>query len=127
MSKGCVLVVDDEADNRRILEYMLQRDGYTVRSAPSGRQALKVYAEHQIDLALLDLSMPEMDGITLLKRLRQEDSNLQVIMVTAHGSVERAVEAMKAGALDFLTKPVQSEVLLALVEKAMAMKTLVAE
>jgi DNA-binding NtrC family response regulator len=127
MSKGCVLVVDDDADNRRILEYMLQRDGYTVRSAPSGRHALKLYAEHRIDLALLDLSMPEMDGITLLKRLRQEDPNMQAIVVTAHGSVERAVEAMKAGALDFLTKPVRSEVLLALVEKAMAMKSLVAE
>jgi two-component system response regulator AtoC len=127
MSKGCVLVVDDEADNRRILEYMLQRDGYTVLCAPSGRQALKIYAEHQIDLALLDLSMPEMDGITLLKRLRQEDPNMQAIVVTAHGSVERAVEAMKAGALDFLTKPVRSEVLLALVEKALALKTLFAE
>lgn len=127
MSKGCVLVVDDDADNRRILEYMLQRDGYTVHCAPSGRQALKIYGEHDIDLALLDLSMPEMDGITLLKRLRQEDSNLQAIVVTAHGSVEHAVEAMKAGALDFLTKPVSSEVLLALVEKALAMKTLVAE
>ena len=127
MSKGCVLVVDDDADNRRILEYMLQRDGYTVRSAPSGRQALKIFDEHQIDLALLDLSMPEMDGITLLKRLRQEDASVQAIVVTAHGSVERAVEAMKAGALDFLTKPVRSEVLLAQVEKALAMKTLVAE
>jgi DNA-binding NtrC family response regulator len=68
-----------------------------------------------------------MDGITLLKRLRQEDPNLQAIVVTAHGSVERAVEAMKAGALDFLTKPVRSEVLLALVEKALALKTLFAE
>ncbi|HVO24159.1 MAG TPA: sigma-54 dependent transcriptional regulator [Candidatus Margulisiibacteriota bacterium] len=121
------MVVDDEADNRRILEYMLQRDGYAVCSAPSGRQALKLYAEHKIDLALVDLSMPEMDGITLLKRLRQEDPNLQAIVVTAHGSVERAVEAMKAGAFDFLTKPVRSEVLLALVEKALALKTLVAE
>ena len=127
MSKGCVLVVDDDADNRRILGYMLQRDGYTVRSAASGRQALKIFEEQQVDLALLDLSMPEMDGITLLKRLRQEDASVQAIVVTAHGSVERAVEAMKAGALDFLTKPVRSEVLLAQVEKALAMKTLVAE
>jgi DNA-binding NtrC family response regulator len=127
MSKGCILVVDDDADNRRILEYMLQRDGYTVRGAPSGRQALKIYTEQRIDLALLDLSMPEMDGITLLKRLRQEDPTIQAIVVTAHGSVERAVEAMKAGALDFLTKPVRSEVLLALVEKGLAMRSLVAE
>ncbi len=127
MSKGCVLVVDDDADNRRILEYMLQRDGYAVRLAASGRQALKIYAEHPVDLALLDLSMPEMDGITLLKKLRQVDANLQAIVVTAHGSVERAVEAMKAGAFDFLTKPVRSEVLLALVEKALALSSLVAE
>jgi two-component system, NtrC family, response regulator AtoC len=127
MSKGCVLVVDDNADNRRILQVTLRRAGHTVVTAASGREALKLYAQHPIDLALLDLSMPEMDGIQLLRHLRRENPNLPSIVVTAYGSVERAVEAMKAGALDFLTKPVRSEVLLALVDKALALNALVAE
>jgi DNA-binding NtrC family response regulator len=127
MSKPCILVVDDNVDNRRILEVILRRGGYTVRSAESGAEALKLYNENTFDVALLDLSMPEMDGITLLRHLRQRNANLQAIVVTAYGSVERAVEAMKAGALDFLTKPVRSEVLLALIEKALALNSLVAE
>lgn len=127
MSKGYILVVDDNADNRRILQLALRRAGYTVRTAGSGREAIKLYQEEAIDVALLDLSMPQMDGITLLKELRRINPNLQAIMLTAYGSVERAVEAMKSGALDFLTRPVRSEVLLAQVEKAMALTVLVAE
>ncbi len=127
MSKGCILVVDDTADNRRILQLALRRAGYTVRTAASGQEALKIYAEDSIDVALLDMSMPQMDGITLLKELRSLNPNLPAIMLTAYGSVERAVEAMKAGALDFLTRPVRSEVLLAQIEKALALNALVAE
>ena len=127
MSKGCVLVVDDSADNRRLMQFPLEKAGYTVVTAASGREALKIFADHMIDVALLDLSMPEMDGITLLKRLRQRRADLQVIMVTAYGSVERAVEAMKAGALDFLTRPVRPSVVLALVERALTHNSLVEE
>lgn len=127
MSKGRVLVVDDNPDNCRILQVTLRRGGFTVLTAMSGREALRLYAEEPVDIALLDLSMPEMDGITLLRHLRQQNPNLQAIVVTAYGSIERAVEAMKAGALDFLTKPVRSEVLLALMEKALALNALVAE
>jgi DNA-binding NtrC family response regulator len=127
MSKGCILVVDDTPDNRRILQVALRRAGYNVRTAGSGREALKIYNENQIDVALIDLSMPEMDGITLLKELRQSNGNLQAIVITAYGSVERAVEAMKAGALDFLTRPVRNQVLLAQIEKALALNALVAE
>ena len=127
MSKGCILVVDDNPDNRRILQVMLRRAGYDVRAAGSGRQALKIYDQNQIDIALIDLSMPEMDGIALLKELRHINNNLQAIVITAYGSVQRAVEAMKAGALDFLTRPVRNEVLLAQIEKAFAMSALVDE
>lgn len=109
------------------MQYPLEKAGYTVLTAESGREALKVFADHVIDVALIDLSMPEMDGITLLKRLRQRREDVQAIVVTAYGSVERAVEAMKAGALDFLTRPVRVSVLLALVERAIAHTSLVEE
>ncbi len=121
MSKGCILVVDDNPDNRRILQVVLRRAGYTVRTAASGPEAIEIYTADPIDVALIDLAMPEMDGIALLAYLRQLNGNLQAIVITAYGSVERAVEAMKAGALDFLTRPVRNEVLLAQVEKALAL------
>ena len=127
MSKGCILVVDDNPDNRRILQVVLRRAGYTVRTAGSGREAIKIYTTDSIDVALIDLAMPEMDGIALLAHLRQMNRNLQAIVITAYGSVERAVAAMKAGALDFLTRPVRNQVLLAQIEKALALNALVAE
>ena len=127
MAKGSVLIVDDNADNRRIMQVILRRAGYSVRTAASGREALQAYTVAAPEVALIDLSMPEMDGITLLKRLREQNGNVHAIMVTAYGSIERAVDAMKAGALDFLTKPVRSALLLARVEKAMALTALVAQ
>src|SRR6266478_8757142 len=116
MSTGTVLVVDDNADNRRIMQLPLRRAGFTVVTADSGREALKIYNEQRIDVALIDLTMPDMDGITLLKRLRKRNDKLQAIVVTAYGSVERAVEAMKAGAADFVARPIRNEVLVALVD-----------
>jgi DNA-binding NtrC family response regulator len=127
MSKGTVLVVDDNADNRRLMQVPLRRAGYTVVTADSAGTALTLYDEHPVDVALIDLTMPDMDGIALLKRLRKRNDKLQAIVVTAYGSVERAVEAMKAGAADFVTRPLRNEVLVALVEKAAALNSLVAE
>ncbi len=126
MTQTSILVVDDNSDNRRLLEYMLRRGGYTPRLAATPHEALAMY-DASIPVAVLDLTMPGMDGIELFRRLRQVNPSLQAIVVTAYGSVERAVEAMKAGAMDFLSKPVSSDVLLALVEKALAMNSLVAE
>jgi len=126
MANTSILVVDDNSDNRRLLEYMLRRGGYSPRLASTPQEALNLY-DASIQVAILDLTMPGMDGIELFRRLRQINPLLQAIVVTAYGSVERAVEAMKAGAMDFLSKPVSSDVLLALVEKALAMSSLVAE
>jgi len=126
MDKPVILVVDDNVDNRRLLEHMLRRGGYPSLLAESPEKALELY-EATIPVAVLDLTMPGMDGIELFRRLRQMNPLLQAIVVTAYGSIERAVEAMKAGALDFLSKPVTSDVLLAQIEKALAMSSLVAE
>ena len=90
------------------MQVPLRRAGYAVLVADSGREALKLYDEQPVDVALIDLTMPDMDGITLLKRLRKRNGSLQAIVVTAFGSVERAVEAMKAGAVDFVARPVRN-------------------
>ncbi|HYD50065.1 MAG TPA: sigma-54 dependent transcriptional regulator [Terriglobales bacterium] len=127
MAHGSLLVVDDNPDNRHLLKVMLQNEGYTVHTAESGAAALDLYREHSIELSLVDLQMPEMDGIALLQRLRAIDPHAPVIVVTSFGSIEKAVAAMKAGALDFVTRPLRREVLLALVEKGLAMGQLVAE
>jgi DNA-binding NtrC family response regulator len=127
MSKGSVLVVDDNLDNRRLLRLMLTKAGYAVHVAESGSEAIEIYQAHHVNLSVVDLQMPVMDGITLLKEIRRIDPQAQAIVVTAYGSVERAVEAMKAGAMDFLTRPVRREVLLALVEKGIQMGQLMAE
>jgi two-component system response regulator HydG len=127
MVQGTILVVDDNLDNRRLLRLMLEKAGYSVQTAESGAEALAIYQKHNIDVTLLDLQMPEMDGITTLKNLRQQDANAQVIVITAYGSIERAVAAMKAGALDFLTRPVRREVLIALVEKGLDLGRIMAE
>ncbi|MBI1818169.1 MAG: sigma-54-dependent Fis family transcriptional regulator [Deltaproteobacteria bacterium] len=127
MSTGSILVVDDNLDNRRLLRLSLGKVGYTVHVAESGAEALDLFRKTPIDLSVIDLQMPGMDGITLLKELRRLEPNAQVIVMTAYGSVERAVEAMKAGAMDFLTRPVRREVLLALVEKGIDVGHMVAE
>ncbi len=127
MLRGTVLVVDDLEDNRRLMRLMLEKAGFHVVVAESGAQALDLYREHPADLALVDLQMPEMDGITLLTKLRELDPRAQVIVITAYGSIEKAVAAMKAGAVDFVTRPVRREVLLALVEKGIDVGEIVAE
>jgi len=113
--KASVLVVDDVEDNLRLLEIILERAGYEVRLASSGQEALQMFGGRRPDLCLVDLQMPEMDGITLLRELRRIDLEVPAIVVTAFGSIEKAVEAMKAGAVDFVTKPVRRDQLVRLV------------
>jgi two-component system, NtrC family, response regulator AtoC len=113
--KGSVLVVDDIDDNRRLMEIMLERAGFEVRLAESGYAALQMFGGRRPDLCLVDLQMPEMDGITLLRELRRIDPDVPAIVVTAFGSIETAVDAMKAGAADFLTKPIRRDQLVRVV------------
>jgi two-component system response regulator AtoC len=105
MTKRNVLVVDDEPNMRRVLEIMLRKTGYAVFVAANGREALEIFRESPIDLVITDVRMPEMDGLELLTRLRQDGAEIPVIVITAHGSVESAVHAMKLGASDYIPRP----------------------
>jgi two-component system, NtrC family, response regulator HydG len=116
-SKGRVLVVDDLADNRHLMEIILSRAGYEVCLAASGADALGLVVSHPPDLCLVDLQMPGMDGLALLRELRHVAPHVPAIVVTAFGSIDVAVRAMRAGAVDFLSKPVRSGQVLRAVQK----------
>jgi two-component system response regulator AtoC len=100
-----VLVADDEPNLRRVLSAQLVRDGFEVHPAEDGEQALKILSDHHIDLVITDLRMPRLDGMALLKRCVADYPDVPVIMITAHGTVNTAVEALKLGAFDYVTKP----------------------
>jgi two-component system, NtrC family, response regulator AtoC len=101
-----VLIVEDEANMRRILSAMLTREGFAVRTADDGQQAMQLLEGGEpIQLVLSDLRMPHVDGLELLRRIKRAGLRTELILITAHGSIETAVEAMKHGAFDYITKP----------------------
>ncbi len=114
---GKILIVDDEPFNLDLLEQELSDLGYVVVRAASGRQALSEIDKIAPDLVLLDYLMPEMNGIEVLHTLRKSQNDLPVVMITAYGTIDRAVEAIKAGADDFITKPFDPEHLALVVRK----------
>ena len=126
-SKARILVVDDEPNARTGLEKLLRQDGYEVDVADDGAAALVVAADRPPDLVVTDLKMPRMDGVELLKRLRAQDIDLPVIMVTAFSDVTSAVMAMRAGAEDYITKPVDFDVLSLSIERSLARRDLKVE
>ncbi len=119
-SAGSVLIVDDEAAIRESLQTLLEFEGYSVEVAIDGAEGLTRIAEHPFDLVLLDFAMPERNGIEVLRELRERDAELPVIMITAYGTVENAVNAMQSGATNFIQKPWDNEKLLADVRSAVA-------
>ena len=100
-----ILIVDDEPSNRRILEQVLARAGYSVETADDGAEALEQLDAFRPDLIILDYMMPDLSGMDVLRELRKREDDTPVIMITAYGTVERAVEAMQEGAYDFITRP----------------------
>lgn len=104
-----ILVVDDEPRMRRVLEIMLQKLGHAVFVASDGREALDMFQANAIDLVITDLRMPHVDGLELLSALRAQTSDVPVIVITAHGTVETAVAAMKLGATDYVLRPFDIE------------------
>ena len=119
MPRKNILVVDDEKSQREILEMILSEEGYDVTTAASGEAALKFAKDRRFDLALTDLKMTGMDGIELLQHLLAYDSSIIVILLTAHGSIESAKEALRRGAFDYLEKPYDKAALLETINRAL--------
>jgi two-component system NtrC family response regulator len=122
-----VLVVDDDDSLRRVVEYNLAEEGYGVVTASDGAAGLRAFQDGSVDLVLTDVRMPDMDGLELLTRLKTMQPDLPVIVLTAHGTIDSAVEAMKLGAFDYLTKPFNRDQLKAAARKALEVAALTSE
>jgi DNA-binding NtrC family response regulator len=114
-----ILVVDDESSNRKILGQELTQKGYVVETANDGHEGLKKLESSRPDLIILDYMMPGLSGLDVLKELRKREDDTPVVMITAYGTVERAVEAMKGGAYDFITRPFEPDHIALVVQKAL--------
>ncbi len=117
--KEKILVVDDERLIRQSLEKGLEEQGYLVISADNGKAAISLVEEESPDLVLLDLKLPDLNGIEVLKRLREIDKSLMVLIITAYGSIDTAIAAIRSGAYDYLTKPFDLETILLSVRQAL--------
>ena len=122
-----ILLVDDEPQVRDAIGTLLSSQGYEVHKACDGEEALRVLASHGCDLVITDVIMPRMDGMALLQEIHQKDPDMPAIVLTAHGSIEMAVTAMKEGASDYLTKPFSTQELLLRVERALRERDLSSE
>lgn len=117
---GFVLIIDDEAAIRESLQTLLEMEGYNVTTAANGEEGLAKLGDRPFELVLLDLALPDRNGIELLAEIREQDQHLSVIMITAYGTVENAVRAMQSGAANFIQKPWDNEKLLADVRAAIS-------
>ncbi len=125
--KHRILIADDEKNMRWVLSQALEAEGYEVFEAADGKEALSIVTEQAPDIVILDHKMPAPDGMEVLRRIRAKGHRFPVIMLTAHGNVQTAVEAMKAGASEYLTKPFDLDELRLSIEKALQMSALAAE
>ncbi|HEV3374525.1 MAG TPA: sigma-54 dependent transcriptional regulator, partial [Candidatus Acidoferrum sp.] len=124
MPKGSILVIDDESEIREGLELLLTSEGYGVSTAGTGESGLAKLEERPFDLLLLDVSLPDRNGLDLLKEVRRRDPHLSVVLITAYGSIDMARAAFKSGAMDYITKPWSNDELLAQVAQAVESRRL---
>jgi two-component system NtrC family response regulator len=122
-----ILVIDDDNSLRRVLEYNLQEEGYEVQAASSGEEGLYWFGQIRPDLVITDMNMPGMDGLMVIKSIKERSPETLVIIITAFGTVDVAVEAMKAGAYDYITKPFNRDALKLKVKKALQFNGLAEE
>lgn len=127
IANAIILLVDDDVANLDSLEKIMSREGYQVFTATEGRTALDLLRKHSVNVLITDLMMPKMDGTDLLKIARSISPETEVVLVTAYGTVENAVEAMKQGAYDFVTKPLKRAHIVGVVRRALERQSLVVE
>ncbi|MBL8234464.1 MAG: sigma-54-dependent Fis family transcriptional regulator, partial [Bryobacterales bacterium] len=121
---GRILIIDDEADIRESLETLLTMEGYLVDQAPTATEGMRILEHTDYDLVLLDLMMPDKSGMDVLKEVRERDRETPICMITAYGSLEVAVTALKAGASDYFSKPWDNEKLLIEIDRLIARRRL---
>jgi DNA-binding NtrC family response regulator len=124
MSQERILIVEDEPDLRQVFVELLMADGYDISTAADGEMAVQLLSENNYDLVLIDLYLPKADGFQVLAHLQRVTSSTSAIVMTGHGSIESAVEAMKKGASDYITKPVAADQLRIVVKKALDVRRL---
>ncbi len=122
MSKGRVLVIDDEAIVRISCQRVLTPEGYDVVVTSRGDEAIELLEKEQFDVVLTDLKMPDMDGIEVLKTIKQRWPEIQVIIITGYGTISTAVQAIKLGAFEYIEKPFTPEDILDVVNRGMEKK-----
>jgi DNA-binding NtrC family response regulator len=120
MSKGRILVIDDESIVRKSCSRALTPEGYEVKVSQSGVEALKMLEEESFDLVLTDLKMPDIDGIEVLKKIKEKWPQTEVIIITGYQTVDTAVKSIKLGAFDYVEKPFTPDALVSAVGNAMA-------
>jgi DNA-binding NtrC family response regulator len=112
MERASILIVEDEDSQRSLLSGLLKKEGYSVKEAGNGKTAIEKFKEETLDVALLDYKLPDTNGLSLLRQFKEINPEVEVVMITAFGSIENAVDALKAGATEYLTKPIDLDDLL---------------
>ena len=113
-----ILIIDDEKDILKLLSMSLRIDGYQTLTASSGKEGIEVFKQEKPDIVLTDIKMPEMTGLEVLKNIKEINPHAQVIIITGHGAIDSAIEALQYGASDFINKPVKSEALAVAIKRA---------
>jgi len=127
MERASILIVEDEEAQRSLLSGLLKKEGYSVEEAGDGKTAIDKFREKTLDMALLDYKLPDTNGLELLKQFKEINPEVEVVMITAFGSIENAVDALKAGATEYLTKPIDLDDLLFKLKKIEEKRYLVLE